>query len=225
MDGYLYTKAVELKGGWSLRCVNHRMDPKCSGTATLDLVNDIVVPKVAHNHNEMEAEEEVVRFAQKLKATVEESNIVDHYDEVSKDFSEDTVSALPLSKARHSIYKHRQAIADVNNRCPMCLSSKRKATTFKPCGHRACGSKVDCPIVDCLFSFKVISTKLLQLRAIYRNMTTYAPRLAQFYLNANMRRKDNLHEFSSFSKQDPESFVFVVAIGCDGAPICVLPQR
>ena len=51
-------------------------------------------------------------------------------------------------------------------------------------------------------------------------MKTYAPRLAQFYLNANTLRNDKLHEFSSFPKQDPESFVFVLAIGCDGAPIC-----
>ena len=62
-DGYLYTKAVELKSGWSLRCVNSRLESKCRGTATLDLVNDIVVSKVAHNHDEMDAEQDVVRFA------------------------------------------------------------------------------------------------------------------------------------------------------------------
>lgn len=54
----------------------------------------------------------------------------------------------------------------------------------------------------------------------YRSCDEYILRLAKFYLLANECRKDKLIVFENMKKKDPDSFLFVLAIGGDGAPIC-----
>ena len=53
----------------------------------------------------------------------------------------------------------------------------------------------------------------------YRVCASYILRLAQFYLTVNKHRHDKLRQFDNFDKQNPESFKFLLAIGCDGAPL------
>jgi len=53
----------------------------------------------------------------------------------------------------------------------------------------------------------------------YRDLVEYGPRLAEFYLTVNENRVDKLHEFSHIERKDPGSFIFLVAIGGDEAPL------
>ena len=52
----------------------------------------------------------------------------------------------------------------------------------------------------------------------YREPIPYIQRLASFYLKQNEDRVDKLKEFSDFQKKCPDSFVFFLAVGGDGAP-------
>ena len=56
----------------------------------------------------------------------------------------------------------------------------------------------------------------------YRPAKEFLCWLASFYLTVNKTRRDKLKVFPKYeqSKHDPESFVFILAIGADGAPIC-----
>ena len=56
---------------------------------------------------------------------------------------------------------------------------------------------------------------------MYRDTKEYVPKLAEFYLTANSWRDDKLLNFEYYDRrrQDPDSFMFVIAIGGDGAPI------
>ena len=58
------------------------------------------------------------------------------------------------------------------------------------------------------------------LRGVYRNLRTYVPRLAEFYLKMNRHRTDKLKQFEYFDseKKNPDSFMFIVTFGGDGAP-------
>ena len=56
---------------------------------------------------------------------------------------------------------------------------------------------------------------------MYRDILEYAPHLAKFYLAANDLRLDKLKEFNineRYTKKDPLSFLFVMALGGDEAP-------
>ena len=52
----------------------------------------------------------------------------------------------------------------------------------------------------------------------YRNPASYILDLAKFYLEVDNSREDRLKTFDSFSKKDPSSFLFAIAIGGDAAP-------
>ena len=56
----------------------------------------------------------------------------------------------------------------------------------------------------------------------YRDARTYLPELAQFYLERDVERHDKLKSFPFYDDQriDPDSFVFVMLLGGDGAPVC-----
>ena len=54
----------------------------------------------------------------------------------------------------------------------------------------------------------------------YRNLIQYIPRLAKMYLKLNLTRKDKLLDFKeTFTKKNPESFLFLLAVGGDEAPV------
>ena len=55
----------------------------------------------------------------------------------------------------------------------------------------------------------VVSTVILHL---------YILDLAKFYIEVDNGREDKLKTFESFSKKDPSSFLFAMAIGGDAAP-------
>ena len=50
---------------------------------------------------------------------------------------------------------------------------------------------------------------------LFRDIKTYIQRLAVFYLKVNKCRNDNLLKFC---KKDPNSFLFLISFGGDGAP-------
>ncbi|XP_057297789.1 uncharacterized protein LOC130628799 [Hydractinia symbiolongicarpus] len=54
----------------------------------------------------------------------------------------------------------------------------------------------------------------------YRSCDEFLLRLAKFYLKVNRQRSDKLKTFNMLEKKDFESFLFVFALGGDGAPIC-----
>ena len=54
---------------------------------------------------------------------------------------------------------------------------------------------------------------------LFRDLTTYAPRLAQFYLTVNENRLDKLKEFKVYHKTDASSFLFLLAIGGAETPV------
>ena len=53
---------------------------------------------------------------------------------------------------------------------------------------------------------------------VCRRLSEYAVRLAKFYIHVNEQRIDKLLDFESFEKKNPQSILFVMAIGGDGAP-------
>ena len=53
---------------------------------------------------------------------------------------------------------------------------------------------------------------------LFRDIKTYIQRLAVFYLKVNKCRSDKLLSFEKFSKKDPNSFLFLISFGGDGAP-------
>jgi len=56
------------------------------------------------------------------------------------------------------------------------------------------------------------------IQGTYREPAQFIQRLAKFYLIRNNERHDKLKEFNFFPKKCMESFLFVLAIGGDGAP-------
>ena len=54
---------------------------------------------------------------------------------------------------------------------------------------------------------------------MYRNLIQYAPKLAEFYLNVNEKRTDKLKEFTNYTKKSNSSFLFLMAVGGDEAPL------
>ena len=53
---------------------------------------------------------------------------------------------------------------------------------------------------------------------VCRSLSKYAIRLAQFYICVNRNRVDKLLTFKSFPKKNPNSTLFVIGLGGDGAP-------
>ena len=53
---------------------------------------------------------------------------------------------------------------------------------------------------------------------LFRDVKTYIQRLAIFYLKVNKCRSDKLLTFENFCKMDPNSFLFLISLGGDGAP-------
>ena len=64
----------------------------------------------------------------------------------------------------------------------------------------------------------LISSPYQNYDGAYREPIPYIQRLASFYLKQNEDRVDKLKEFSDFQKKCPDSFVFFLAVGGDGAP-------
>ena len=60
-----------------------------------------------------------------------------------------------------------------------------------------------------------------EVPGMFRSAVEFMPILAKFYLEADERRLDKLLWFQKFEtkKKDPESALFHMAIGGDGAPI------
>ena len=56
------------------------------------------------------------------------------------------------------------------------------------------------------------------VKGVDRNPKEYILRFAEFYLNIDQHRIDKLRTFVYFRKKDQESFLFVLAIGGNGAP-------
>ena len=54
---------------------------------------------------------------------------------------------------------------------------------------------------------------------MYRELPEFALRLARFYLIVNKNRHDKLKKIDTFPKKNPESILFLIAIGGDEAPI------
>ena len=57
-----------------------------------------------------------------------------------------------------------------------------------------------------------------RIKGMYRDLKTFVPRLASFYLHVNEHRADKLLSFKNFSCKDPSSFLFLISFGGDGAP-------
>ena len=53
---------------------------------------------------------------------------------------------------------------------------------------------------------------------VYRNCCEFILRLAKFYFNVDGDRADKLKSFDDTSKLEPDSFVFYLCFGGDGAP-------
>ena len=53
---------------------------------------------------------------------------------------------------------------------------------------------------------------------IYRDLRTFVPRLASFYLHVNELRNDKLMNFEKFPRKNQTSFLFLLSFGGDGAP-------
>ena len=63
-----------------------------------------------------------------------------------------------------------------------------------------------------------LSTSHEKVCGKYRNPAFYILDLAKFYIEVDNGREDKLKTFESFSKKDPSSFLFAMAIGGDAAP-------
>ena len=63
-----------------------------------------------------------------------------------------------------------------------------------------------------------LSTSHEKVWGKYHNPVSYILDLAKFYLEVDNGREDKLKTFESFSKKDPSSFLFAMAIGGDAAP-------
>ena len=63
-----------------------------------------------------------------------------------------------------------------------------------------------------------LSTSHEKVCCKYHNPVSYILDLAKFYLEVDNGREDKLKTFESFSKKDPSSFLFAMAIGGDAAP-------
>ena len=63
-----------------------------------------------------------------------------------------------------------------------------------------------------------LSTSHEKVWGKYHNPVSYILDLAKFYLEVDNGREDKLKTFESFSKKDPSSFLFSLAIGGDAAP-------
>lgn len=59
-----------------------------------------------------------------------------------------------------------------------------------------------------------------KVQGMYREPVDFILRLAKFYLTINEHRVDKLKTFDAFSQKENDSFLFVMALGGDGAPIC-----
>ena len=66
-------------------------------------------------------------------------------------------------------------------------------------------------------SYNLPKTEIVE--EMYRELPEFALRLARFYLIVNKNRHDKLKKFDTFSKKNPESILFLIAIGGDEAPI------
>ena len=53
---------------------------------------------------------------------------------------------------------------------------------------------------------------------LFRPPAEYILHLASFYMKVNVFREDKLKTFPAIPKKDPDSFLFALAIGGDGAP-------
>ena len=53
---------------------------------------------------------------------------------------------------------------------------------------------------------------------MFRPLVDYVQRLSKFYLTVYLERKDNLMEVSKKLKKSPDSFLFLLCFGEDGAP-------
>ena len=58
----------------------------------------------------------------------------------------------------------------------------------------------------------------IECDGMYRNLIDFAPRLAKFYLTVNEKREDKLETFPEHPRKDPDSHLFLMAIGGDEAP-------
>ena len=54
---------------------------------------------------------------------------------------------------------------------------------------------------------------------VYRDLKEHALRLAEFYVRVDKEREDKLEFFPNVLKRDPDSKMFIMAIGGDGAPV------
>ena len=54
---------------------------------------------------------------------------------------------------------------------------------------------------------------------MFRNLVSFAPRLASFYIKVNEKRQDKLKFFNeSYTRKNDSSLLFLIAIGGDEAP-------
>lgn len=60
---------------------------------------------------------------------------------------------------------------------------------------------------------------LENIEGYYRNLRVYALRLAQFYLDMDEKRDEKLNSFPGYPRKNASSFLFLMAIGGDQAPL------
>ena len=66
-------------------------------------------------------------------------------------------------------------------------------------------------------SYNLPKTEIVE--EMYRKLPEFALRLARFYLIFKKNRCDKLKKVDTFPKKNPESVLFLIAIGADEAPI------
>ena len=79
-------------------------------------------------------------------------------------------------------------------------------------------NKINNVDIEQLNDISGLSTSHEKVCGKYCNPASYILDLAKFYLEVDNSREDRLKTLDSFSKKDPSSFLFAIAIGGDAAP-------
>ena len=158
----------------------------------------------------------------------------------SKSAVVNTINTTVVTKWTKDYFKSSEnLLRSLNTYYSHCVMGKAKYINIRKANRKACYQKTKVPNfvtyatlsnyinnidIGPLLNIEPTFTDGLPLDEIgsgmYRPCDVYLLRLAQFYLLTNEHRFDKLREFSCFQKKDPSSFMFVIALGGDGAPIC-----
>ena len=135
----------------------------------------------------------------------------------NRDFYKSTTNGL---RSMNAYYSHNV----LGKRKYLNLRKANKQATFKNTSianfvsYKKLSDIINSVDIGTLIDISELSEKEETLSGMYRPPAPFILRLASFYLKVNKEREDKLKEFNTFKCKDPESFLFAIALGGDGAP-------